>query len=91
MTTGRIALLSVLILLLYLVCAKESISQATECEEGDEACPACVDLDTDCTPLVEDNDCLKSPAYMVRNCRASCGFCSDETKEEYDEDDLDQE
>ena len=59
MTTGRIALLSVLVLLLHLVCAKESISQAIECEEGDEACPACIDLDTDCMPLVEDNDCLE--------------------------------
>jgi hypothetical protein len=90
MNTGRIALVSILVLLWHIVCAKESISQGRDCKEGNEACPACIDVNNDCMPLVEDNDCLESPAYMSKFCRASCGFCSDETDDEDDiDDDLD--
>jgi hypothetical protein len=68
MNTGRIALVSILVLLLHVVCAKESVSQEVDCKVGDAACPACIDLDHDCMPLVEDNHCLESPAYMSKFC-----------------------
>jgi hypothetical protein len=91
MNTDRITLVSILVLLLHVVHAKESIGHEVDvdCKEGDAACPACIDLDNDCMPLVEDNDCLESPAYMSKFCRASCSFCSDETYEEDDTDDDD--
>jgi hypothetical protein len=89
MNTGRIALVSILVLLWHIVCENESISQRRDCKEGKEACPACIDVNNDCMPLVEDNDYLESPAYMSKFCRTPCRFSSDETDEDDIDDDLD--
>jgi len=86
--TNRAALATLLLFLLHLAGAQEE----TKCAEGDKSCPACIDLDDDCDELVANNECLKSPAYMLHSCRLACGFCKTETKsgttEEDDENDV---
>ena len=67
---GRTALALLLLVLLHLTCAQEE-----KCAEGDEECPACVDLDDDCEVLAADGHCLSNPAFMTQSCRATCGWC----------------